>query len=79
MTPPVRVVRGTPDDIEVAALVAGLAAVTARDDLPDDVAPVEEWTNRARNLRGNGASTARSFGGRAGRHNIDSWRWSLRS
>ncbi|PFG42537.1 acyl-CoA carboxylase epsilon subunit-like protein [Isoptericola jiangsuensis] len=79
MSPQVRVVRGAPDDVEVAALVAGLAAVSARDDLPDDVAPVEEWTNRARNLRGNGAATARSFGGRSGRHNMDSWRWSLRS
>jgi hypothetical protein len=74
-----RVVRGEPDDVEVAALVAGLAAVSASGDEPDDVAPVDEWANRARNLRGNGAATARSFGGRAGRHNADAWRWSLRS
>jgi hypothetical protein len=74
-----RVVRGEPDDVEVAALVAGLAAVSASGDEPDDAAPVDEWTNRARSLRGNGAATARSFGGRAGRHNADSWRWSLRS
>ncbi|MDO8151696.1 acyl-CoA carboxylase epsilon subunit [Isoptericola sp. b408] len=79
MTPQVRVVRGAPDDLEVAALVAGLAAVSAQDDLPDDVAPVDEWTNHARNLRGNGAATARSFGGRSGRHNVDAWRWSFRS
>lgn len=74
-----RVVRGEPDDVEVAALVAGLAAVSASADEPDDVAPVDEWTNHARNLRGNGAATARSFGGRGGRHNADAWRWSLRS
>ncbi|WP_125774160.1 acyl-CoA carboxylase epsilon subunit [Antribacter gilvus] len=79
MTSEVRVVRGEPDDLEVAALVAGLAAVAAAVE-PDDVAPVDEWTNHARSLRGNGAgATARSFGGRAGRHNADAWRWSLRS
>lgn len=75
-----RVVRGEPDDVEVAALVAGLAAVSADGDEPDDVAPVDEWTNHVRTLRGNGGgATARSFGGRAGRHNADAWRWSLRS
>jgi len=78
--PSVRVVRGAPDDLEVAALVAGLAAAAAAADEPDDVAPVEEWTNRVRGLRGTGAgATAKSFGGRSGRHNADAWRWSLRS
>jgi hypothetical protein len=80
MTPQVRVVRGEPDDVEVAALVAGLAAVAASGAEPDDVAPVNEWTNRTRTMRGTGAAvTAKSFGGRAGRHNADAWRWSLRS
>ncbi len=80
MTPEVRIVRGEPDELEVAALVAGLAAVAASSGLPDDVAPLEEWTNRARSLPGNGSGvTARSFGGREGRHNADAWRWSLRS
>lgn len=80
MTPAVRIVRGTPDEVELAALVAGLAAVAAATGLPDDEAPLEEWTNRVRSVRGNGAGvTARSFGGRAGRHNADAWRWSLRS
>jgi hypothetical protein len=80
VTPDVRVVRGDPDEIEVAALVAGLAAVAAADGLPDDAAPLDEWTNRARSVRGNGAGvTAKNFGGRAGRHNADAWRWSLRS
>jgi hypothetical protein len=79
MTPEVRVVRGEPDDVEVAALVAGLAAVAAASE-PDDVAPVEEWTNRVRTMRGTGAgATAKNFGGRSGRHNADAWRWSLRS
>ena len=80
MTRELRVVRGEPDDVEVAALVAGLAAVAAAGRPGEDVAPVAEWTNRTRTMRGNGdGATARSFGGRAGRHNADAWRWSLRS
>lgn len=80
MTPDVRIVRGEPDELEVAALVAGLAAVAAASGLPDDAAPIDEWTNRARTLRANGDGvSARSFGGREGRHNADAWRWSLRS
>ncbi|MDR7382034.1 acyl-CoA carboxylase epsilon subunit [Promicromonospora iranensis] len=79
MSPQVRVVRGEPDDVEVAALVAGLAAVTAAGPEPEDAAPLDEWTNHARVLRGNGAATANNFGGRSGRHNADAWRWSLRS
>ncbi|GAA2241833.1 hypothetical protein GCM10010413_50440 [Promicromonospora sukumoe] len=79
MSSQVRVVRGEPDDVEVAALVAGLAAVAAAGTEPEDAAPLDEWTNRSRALRGNGAATANNFGGRAGRHNADSWRWSLRS
>jgi len=78
MTPDVHIVRGQPDELEVAALVAGLAAVAATSGLPDDVAPLDEWTNRARTLRGTGGVSARSFGGRDGRHNADAWRWSLR-
>jgi hypothetical protein len=76
--PHVRVVKGAPDDVEVAALVAGLAGLAAAGTEPDDVAPVDEWTNRVRSVRGNGG-TAKSFGGRSGRHNADAWRWSLRA
>ncbi|SDS72449.1 acyl-CoA carboxylase subunit epsilon [Paraoerskovia marina] len=77
--PHLRVVRGAPDEIEVAALVAGLTAVTGGTE-PDDVAPVAEWTNHVRVLRGTGGgASARSFGGRSGRHNADAWRWSYRS
>jgi hypothetical protein len=79
MSPEVRVVRGEPDDVEVAALVAGLAAVAAAGPAPVDAAPLDEWINHARSLRGNGAATAKNFGGRSGRHNADAWRWSLRS
>jgi hypothetical protein len=71
-----QIVRGEPDEVEVAALVAGLAAVAAAS-LLDDEAPIEEWTNRARMVL-EGHTTAVSFGGREGRHNTDAWRWSLR-
>ncbi|WP_298459430.1 acyl-CoA carboxylase epsilon subunit [uncultured Cellulomonas sp.] len=64
----VHVVRGTPDDVELAALVAGLAAVAA----PDDAEPEPArgaWSDRSRVMRGRPATPA------AG---PDAWRWSLR-
>jgi Acyl-CoA carboxylase epsilon subunit len=64
----VHVVRGTPDDVELAALVAGLAAVTVADDDPEH-GPRGAWTDRARGLRG--PATRPSAG-------PDAWRWSLR-
>lgn len=73
----VRVVRGAPDEWEVAALVAGLAAAAAPE-LPEDAAPVDEWTSRIRGLRGTGGATAASSG-HFGHPGADTWRWSLRS
>lgn len=64
----VHVVRGSPDDVELAALVAGLAAVVVPDDDPEH-APRSAWSDRSRSLRGPGAGPA------AG---PDAWRWSLR-
>ena len=64
----VHVVRGTPDDVELAALVAGLAAVSAPDDAAPH-APRSAWSDRSRTLRGRHATPA------AG---PDGWRWSLR-
>ena len=64
----VHVVRGTPDDVELAALVAGLAAVAVDDD-DHDGAPRSAWSDRSRGLRGRRpAPTA----------GPDAWRWSLR-
>ncbi len=61
-----RVVRGAPDDLEVAALVAGLVAVASSGAaLPDDVPETGQWVRRSR------PAAALSTGG-------DSWRWSLR-
>lgn len=67
--PHVRVVRGTPDDVELAALVAGLVAATVDD--PDDIDPERPsaWSDRSRSIRG-----ARG----TWRPGPDTWRWSAR-
>lgn len=63
--PPVRIVRGEPDEVELAALVAGLAAARADDDAAPARPGRSAWERGA--LRGPG------FGRPA-----DGWRWSLR-
>lgn len=65
--PHVRVVRGVPDDVELAALVAGLVAAAADEDATPEGTTRSAWTDRARSLRGR---TPLSHGG-------DAWRWSL--
>lgn len=61
------VVRGAPDDVEVAALVASLAAVASRDVEPaTETAPRSEWNRPLRTAQGTRTSGA------------DAWRWSLR-
>jgi hypothetical protein len=65
----VQVVRGTPDDVELAALVAGLLAAGSDEQHPVDATPVTSaWSDRRRCVRG----------GRADRPGPDAWRWSLR-
>lgn len=66
----VHVVRGAPDEVELAALVAGLVAASSQDAHgADDHAPVTSaWSDRRRVLRG--ATTPRP--------GPDAWRWSLR-
>ncbi|HEY5515148.1 MAG TPA: acyl-CoA carboxylase epsilon subunit [Pengzhenrongella sp.] len=67
----VQVVRGEPDDVELAALVAGLAA--AGGGPPDDAPAPSMWSDRSRALRGRtGPRTPLAPG-------LDAWRWSLRS
>lgn len=65
--PHVHVVRGTPDDVELAALVAGLIATsgTHHEPEPTTAAP---WTERRRTVRRGGPP----------RPGPDAWRWSLR-
>ena len=65
----VRVVRGAPDDVELAALVAGLVAASARSDDDDEPTTRSMWRDRARAMRGDPVRTAPG---------PDAWRWSLR-
>jgi hypothetical protein len=67
----VQVVRGVPDDVELAALVAGLVAAASEATGETDAAadgPVSAWNDRRRTLRA-GATPAPAR---------DAWRWSLR-
>lgn len=61
----VQVVRGAPDEVELAALVAGLVATAGQDDEP--AAPAAEWSSRRRTLPGHPAPAP----------GPDAWRWSL--
>ncbi|WP_028050982.1 acyl-CoA carboxylase subunit epsilon [Cellulomonas sp. URHD0024] len=69
-----QVVRGTPDDVELAALVAGLMAAASEraghaEPAVDGVAA--PWADRRRTMRG-----VRDDALRPG---PDAWRWSLRA
>ncbi|GAA4421698.1 hypothetical protein GCM10023169_14840 [Georgenia halophila] len=70
-SPAVRVVHGRPDEIELAALVAGIVAARGRSDelggVPDDDAPGirSRWTDHRRRL------------GQPATPGAGSWRWSL--
>ncbi|GAA2727096.1 acyl-CoA carboxylase epsilon subunit [Cellulomonas aerilata] len=68
--PHVHVVRGEPDDVELAALVAGLAAAGQVTDDPAPETPRSAWRDRAHGMRGPSS---------AARPGPDAWRWSLRS
>ena len=64
----VHVVRGAPDDVELAALVAGLAAVQVAEESGHD-GPRSAWTDRSAGMRGPAPRPAPG---------PDAWRWSLR-
>ena len=66
----VRVVRGAPDDAELAALVAGLAAAAAAGQDEAPATPTSAWMDRSRAL------TGRSQGALG--HGDTAWRHSLR-
>lgn len=52
-TPGFRVVRGAPDDAELAALVAGVVAMASADNgEPEPGAPTSAWMDRSRTMRG---------------------------
>lgn len=61
----VQVVRGAPDEVELAALVAGLVATAGNDE--EQAAPAAEWSSRRRSLPRRPAPTP----------GPDAWRWSL--
>jgi acyl-CoA carboxylase epsilon subunit-like protein len=67
----VSVVRGAPDDVELAALVAGLVAASGSADAPP-AAATSAWADHARRLRRPGSA------GTVALHGPDAWRWSLR-
>ncbi|MCC2322840.1 acyl-CoA carboxylase epsilon subunit [Cellulomonas xiejunii] len=70
--PHVHVVRGAPDDDELAALVAGLVAAAGR-------APQDEDTDApARAARARWVAPGRLRGTAPASRGPDAWRWSLR-
>ncbi|MBO3089055.1 acyl-CoA carboxylase subunit epsilon [Cellulomonas dongxiuzhuiae] len=69
----VHVVRGAPDDDELAALVAGLVA-TAAGHGPQD----EDTDAPARAARARWMAPGRLRGAAVPAHGPDAWRWSLR-
>lgn len=72
ITAGMRVVRGAPDDAELAALVAGMVAMAQAGDEEDEPgAPTSAWMDRSRTLRG------RRLLGPLGRGPV-AWRTSLR-
>lgn len=74
MTPDVRVVRGEPDDVELAALVAGLAASSADEPADASQAPAAGTGDAARRWRAAAAPAAAAL-----RPGPDAWRWSARA
>lgn len=63
-----QVVRGAPDDVELAALVAGIMAAASTGAVEDATAPGSAWADRRRQLRPQPAPAP----------GADAWRWSLR-
>ncbi|WP_199422285.1 acyl-CoA carboxylase epsilon subunit [Actinotalea solisilvae] len=74
MTPDVRVVRGEPDDVELAALVAGLAASAA----DEDPGPGPTAASRAGDAARRWRAAAWPSPGRLA-PGADAWRWSSRA
>lgn len=63
------VVRGTLDDDELAALVAGVVAMAGRREDEEPGAPTSAWMDRARTLRGARVGVL-GRGGSAWRHSL---------
>ena len=65
----VKVVRGAPDDAELAALVAGLAAAAGAGADEGPAAPTSAWMDHSRTMRGPGPGIL-SRGDSAWRHSL---------
>ncbi|WP_228373400.1 acyl-CoA carboxylase epsilon subunit [Demequina gelatinilytica] len=66
-----RVVRGTPDEAELAALVAAAAAMaSSAEDLEDPASPRSAWMDRSRTLRGHHGPLPLGRGDGAWRHSL---------
>ncbi|GIG53525.1 acyl-CoA carboxylase epsilon subunit [Demequina activiva] len=66
-----RIVRGSPDDAELAALVAGVVAVsTAAADEETPGAPTSAWMDRTRTMRGRRLMLPLGRGDAAWRHSL---------
>ena len=66
-----RVVRGSPDDAELAALVAGVVAMSAAGaDEPEPGAPTSAWMDRSRTMRGASRALPLARGDAAWTHSL---------
>ncbi len=67
-----RIVRGTPDEAELAALVAGVTAMAAvaSDDDPEPGSPRSAWMDRSRTMRGRRIYSPLGRGPVAWRHSL---------
>ena len=66
-----RIVRGSPDDAELAALVAGVVAVSAAaEDQDAPGAPTSAWMDRTRTMRGRRLMLPLGRGDAAWRHSL---------
>ena len=66
-----RIVRGDPDDAELAALVAGVVAVASASAMEeDDAGPSSAWMDRIRTMRGRRVIGPLGRGPAAWRHSL---------
>ncbi len=65
-----KIVRGTPDDAELAALVAGVVAMASASDSDAPGAPTSAWMDRSRSMRGRPVRGPLGRGDAAWRHSL---------
>ena len=65
-----RVVRGAPDEAELAALVAGMAAMASAAAADEPGNPLSAWMDRSRTMRGHRATFPLARGAGSWRHSL---------